>query len=387
MYCTQHIVLGTDNKVIHDRINKEGSAHLDAYLASNKAAQSAFKSPTKPTSPPHFDPGQMSFVLEDSTKGFSKDVKDSHVAALKLLCAKYDPNEKDWSFPSEDDLHPALVQLMKAGAKADTPLTMHRKLTALQRRMVEQHPDMKIGMEANPTTMNRASWSIFGRTDFRDEPYRSKEDFLDSSTWSVFNVFSEESSRAAAKEIAKEENAKAMVGKETSSSTIPTRSVDCYKILHAVECIANFGLLILLCSSSKDGSVSDPAEWPYITTICENLLKAIIGTERSDGNRKGWIQDVNTNAPWTTMVILQRFANLMVKFFQMVVDVQINQRMTAGNDPDSTDAKLAIIPQAYHKLWNDIIAAREDSTNLGGSEPPLFYQHTCPTGYAKLCTA
>jgi hypothetical protein len=60
------------------------------------------------------------------------------------------------------------------------------------------------------------------------------------------------------------------------------------------------------------------------TGICKNLIKAIVGTEISDGNRNGWIQDINESAPWTTMVILQRFVNLFVKWAQMATDVQIN---------------------------------------------------------------
>jgi hypothetical protein len=76
------------------------------------------------------------------------------------------------------------------------------------------------------------------------------------------------------------------------------------------------------------------------------------------------------------MVILQRFANLIVKFSQVAIEV-----------PTEDAAKLQAIHNSYKKLYNDIIAAREDTTNLGGSDPPMFYQKTCPNGYAKVCVA
>jgi hypothetical protein len=127
------------------------------------------------------------------------------------LCGKFKDN--DWTFPTEEKLHPAVVQLMKAGAKADTPSMMMRKLPALQPATVEHHPDSKIGMEANPTTMNRANWMLFGLTNWRDEPFRSANNFNGTS---IFNVIAEASRRSAVKELAKEEKAKAMVGKETT---------------------------------------------------------------------------------------------------------------------------------------------------------------------------
>ena len=243
IYCKQHVVLGDDNQVIHEHLNKEGNAHMASFFASNKEARDAFKSPpTKTNEERGFDTerlSKMTFTLEDGSKGFSKDTKDSHVAALKLLCAKFKKDDDEWTFPTEEELHPAAAELMKSGAKPDTPSMMLRKLSALQRALVENHPDTKIGMEANPTMMNRANWMLFGRTDWRDEPFRSADDFNESSTWSTFNVISEASGRSATKELAEEEKAKAMVGKEIVSTTNPTRAVDCHEILQAVECIAN----------------------------------------------------------------------------------------------------------------------------------------------------
>jgi hypothetical protein len=394
IYCEMKVVLGSDNELIHNAMRKEGDAHMGTYLANNKAAFEAFKSPTKlqPSGGSGFDASalnNLSFTLEDSSKGFSKDTKETHVATLRLLCGSYDAtvNNEAWTFPKEEDLHPAAVYLMKSGAKPDTPSSMQRKLAALQRSIVEAYPQTRIGMEANPTTMNRAAWMLFGRGDFRDEPFRTTTDFQDTSTFSVYNVISDASSRSAAKEQADEEKAKAMVGKESTSSTTPTRSTDCHEMLQAVECIANIGLLVIFCASNKDGSTSGAADWPYLAQICENILKAIIGTERSDGNRKGWIQDINESSPWTTMVILQRFANLFVKWAQLATDVQVNQGMVSGNPPSTSNPKLLTIHTTYTKLFSDILGAREDTTNMGGSEPPMYYPAVCPKGYAKVCTA
>ena len=208
---------------------------MASFFASNKDARDAFKSPpTKNQVERGFDAERLSkltFTLEAGSKGFPKDTKDSHVAALKLLCAKFNKDDDEWTFPTEEELHPAAAELMKSGAKPDTPSMMLRKLSALQRALVETHPDTKIGMEANPTMMKRANWMLFGRTDWRDEPFRSADDFNESSTWSTFNVISEASGRSATKELAEEEKAKAMVGKEIVSTTNPTRAVDCHEIL------------------------------------------------------------------------------------------------------------------------------------------------------------
>jgi hypothetical protein len=87
------------------------------------------------------------------------------------------------------------------------------------------------------------------------------------------------------------------------------------------------------------------------------------------------------------MVILQRLANLIIKFSQVAIDVQINQAMVFGNGPTEDAVKLQAIHNAYKQLYNNIIVARKDTTNLGGSEPPTCYQKTCPNGYAKVCVA
>jgi hypothetical protein len=159
----------TSSLLIHDVMKKEGDAHMGAYLTSNKAAYDAFKLPVKQQQggSPGFDASalnNLSFTLEDSSKGFSKDTKETHVVTLKLLCGSYNATERNeaWTFPKEEELHPAAVYLMKSGAKPDTPSAMQRKLAALQRAIVEAHPESKIGMEANPTTMNRATWMLFG---------------------------------------------------------------------------------------------------------------------------------------------------------------------------------------------------------------------------------
>jgi hypothetical protein len=80
------------------------------------------------------------------------------------------------------------------------------------------------------------------------------------------------------------------------------------------------------------------------------------------------------------MVILQRFANQFVKWSQMATDVQINHGMVSGNPPIDTHP-------TFTKLYSDILAAREDTTNLGGLEPPMYYPVVCPNGYAKVCVA
>jgi hypothetical protein len=44
IYCKQQVVLGDDNQVIHDHLNKEGNTHMTAFLSANKEARDAFKS-------------------------------------------------------------------------------------------------------------------------------------------------------------------------------------------------------------------------------------------------------------------------------------------------------------------------------------------------------
>jgi hypothetical protein len=73
-----------------------------------------------------------------------------------------------------------------------------------------------------------------------------------------------------------------MVGKETTSATTPTRAINCLEILQAVECIANTGLLVLFCSSSRDGKTSEPEDWPYVTQSHYRDLKSGPQPQRLD---------------------------------------------------------------------------------------------------------